>query len=215
MSKEKTITILGVDNKVVGTTYPKRAEGLVKKGRAKWIDDLTIQMLDEEKITLSDSGIHLKSSSGSSVDIDDTGIHTNGSNSSVDINEEKVFSNSVVNDSRARKFKRISKLIVDFVSIAVIVTYILLGCLTKDALFPNGRNAWMVFWVLVFLIPITEGILRTIRKKKAYYFPIPCIVVFVFLFLGMAYDYWHPYWVMFFAIPLYYILVGIVDEFKN
>lgn len=40
----KSITILDEEGKFVGETYPKRANGLVKKGRAKYVGETTIRM---------------------------------------------------------------------------------------------------------------------------------------------------------------------------
>ena len=39
---EKNITVLDMQGNVCGATYPKRARGLVKKGRARFVDEKTI-----------------------------------------------------------------------------------------------------------------------------------------------------------------------------
>ncbi|MDO5396949.1 MAG: hypothetical protein Q4G33_03385 [bacterium] len=41
----KNITVTDENGKILYSTYPKRAKGLVKKGRAKWIGDTAISML--------------------------------------------------------------------------------------------------------------------------------------------------------------------------
>ena len=38
----KKITVVDENGITVGSTYPKRASGLVKKGRAHWINDDTV-----------------------------------------------------------------------------------------------------------------------------------------------------------------------------
>lgn len=38
----KNISVIDENEIIQGSTYPKRAAGLVKKGRARWIDDETI-----------------------------------------------------------------------------------------------------------------------------------------------------------------------------
>lgn len=43
---EKNVTIIDHEGNVIGSTYPKRARGLVKKGRAEPVDDFTIMMPD-------------------------------------------------------------------------------------------------------------------------------------------------------------------------
>ncbi len=46
MKKKKPITVLDAEQKKIGTTYSHRAQGLVMKGRARFIDENTI-ILDE------------------------------------------------------------------------------------------------------------------------------------------------------------------------
>lgn len=41
---EKNITVTDVNGKIIGSTYPKRAKGLVKNGRAEFADDQTIRL---------------------------------------------------------------------------------------------------------------------------------------------------------------------------
>ena len=38
----KNITVVDEENNILESTYPKRAKGLVKNNRARWIDDATI-----------------------------------------------------------------------------------------------------------------------------------------------------------------------------
>jgi len=239
MSEEKTIKILGVDNSVLGMTYPKRAEGLVKKGRAKWIDDTTIQMLeiedDGDRISFKNGGIHVKSKDGSTVDIDSTGVHVKDEKDEVHVTEDGVEvmdANEKDDDSvtinvdgktikkhdeawrKNKRMKKISGLVVSFVTIAVIPTYILLGCY-KVGQFPSGINPWGFWWILFLLIPLSGGIMDTIRKKNAFFFPITFVALITFFILGLGFGLWHPYWVVFFAIPLYYVIVGIIHQLRN
>lgn len=40
--------------------------------------------------------------------------------------------------------------------------------------------------------------------KKLLVFPFPIIIVFVYLALSMAFNLWHPFWMIFLTIPMYY-----------
>lgn len=40
----KNITVVDEDNNILESTYPKRAKGLVKKGRAEWVSDNLIRL---------------------------------------------------------------------------------------------------------------------------------------------------------------------------
>ena len=52
---EKNVTIIDQEGNVIGSTYPKRARGLVKKGRAEPVDDFTIMMPDAQVPTVVDN----------------------------------------------------------------------------------------------------------------------------------------------------------------
>ena len=52
---EKNVTIIDHDGNVIGSTYPKRAQGLVKKGRAEPVDDFTIMMPDAHVPTVDNN----------------------------------------------------------------------------------------------------------------------------------------------------------------
>ncbi|MGN0181722.1 MAG: hypothetical protein ACI4DP_04830 [Candidatus Ornithomonoglobus sp.] len=44
----KNITVIDENGNIVGSTYPKRADGLVKKGRARWISDTAVCLRADE-----------------------------------------------------------------------------------------------------------------------------------------------------------------------
>ncbi|MBR4256671.1 MAG: hypothetical protein IKQ18_05855, partial [Clostridia bacterium] len=39
---EKNVTVIYEEGKIIGVTYPKRAKGLIKKGRARLVDENTV-----------------------------------------------------------------------------------------------------------------------------------------------------------------------------
>ncbi len=43
---EQSVTVYDKDGKIVGETYPKRAKGLVKKGRAVYVGEDAIRLCD-------------------------------------------------------------------------------------------------------------------------------------------------------------------------
>ena len=61
---EKNVTIIDETGKKIGSTYPKRAEGLVKKGRAEYVSDFCIRMPNahvpavvDKEITMEDKNM--------------------------------------------------------------------------------------------------------------------------------------------------------------
>lgn len=45
----KNITVTDENNNILESTYPKRAKGLVKKGRAEWVNDSVIRLCAQGK----------------------------------------------------------------------------------------------------------------------------------------------------------------------
>ncbi len=45
----KNITVIDENGNIIGSTYPKRADGLVKKGRARWISENAVCLRADKK----------------------------------------------------------------------------------------------------------------------------------------------------------------------
>lgn len=45
----KNITVVDENNNILESTYPKRAKGLIKKGRAEWVSDDVIRLCAQSK----------------------------------------------------------------------------------------------------------------------------------------------------------------------
>ena len=43
-------------------------------------------------------------------------------------------------------------------------------------------------------------------------FPFPLIVVIAYIAIGILFDLWHPTWLLFLLIPLYYSLIPLVKD---
>lgn len=85
----------------------------------------------------------------------------------------------------------------------VIIAYVIIGLVT---------NIWHPTWLMVFLIPIFFPILHWYNRQRTARtffrkFPYPVLVSGVFLLLGFQLGLWHPAWVLFLTIPLYYTVV--------
>ena len=98
----------------------------------------------------------------------------------------------------------------------VVISYLLIGFLS-----PYG---WGCYWVLFLLIPILSSLFDAIATKRMSPFYYPVLVVFIYCFLSLRFDrveynlfgntfvgFWHPLWVLFITIPLYYVIAGGVD----
>jgi len=73
-------------------------------------------------------------------------------------------------------------------------------------------NMWHPTWLLFLTIPIYYMLVEMYRAKsfrqKANVFPYPIICVLFYLTLGFDYNLWHPMWMIFLTIPIYYTIVN-------
>lgn len=53
------------------------------------------------------------------------------------------------------------------------------------------------------------------NKSRAASFPYPIIAVITFLSLGFFWDLWHPGWLVFLTIPVYYYTVNLIESINN
>ena len=51
---KQTVRIYSADGEMIGTTYPKRARGLVRKGRAQFVNDCDIRLIVSDVTTFTE-----------------------------------------------------------------------------------------------------------------------------------------------------------------
>ncbi len=74
-------------------------------------------------------------------------------------------------------------------------------------------DGWEISWTLWVLMPAVMSIFQAIAYKQLTQFVWPCLVTFIYLFIGMKYGLWHPYWFLFITIPIYYIIADPIDKY--
>ncbi|HML45764.1 MAG TPA: helix-turn-helix transcriptional regulator [Clostridia bacterium] len=86
--------------------------------------------------------------------------------------------------------------------VVVVIAYFLLG-ITLDWWHP----AWLLFLTipLYYTTPDFSRAPDRIKALKAY--PYPVLVTLVYLCVGIFFGWWHPGWLLFLTIPLYYIFL--------
>lgn len=94
--------------------------------------------------------------------------------------------------------------------IIIAIIYAALGYLTK---------MWHPLWLVFLTIPIYyhfAGACFT-RTKKTFLlaFPIPEIIVLIYLMLGFLAQAWSPSWILFLIIPVYYWVVSMMKVKKD
>ncbi len=142
----------------------------------------------KDKVDISFSGIHVETKNGESVHIGGQGIEVDG------IDGGHIF-------------KRNPSCLHAVLPISVITAYLIIG-FTFD-------KGWALGWLLIFLIPIIESFIAAVKTKNPSAFAYPVLVAAVYLTVGMFMSIWHPTWIMFLTIPVYYIIADSLRQKRN
>lgn len=162
-----------------------------------------------DSVHITDDGIHLKSE-------DDGDVFIKGKKVTV------IKKDGTVEHKRwTFKSKNLASEIL-FTSLPILVTlvYLVLGFTTE--------YGWGVYWVLYLLIPVVPSFFEAIRKRRFCTFAYPVFVTMIYLFLGLRFKnftytignheftgFFHPMWILFLTIPVYYVIFGIVDKYNG
>lgn len=99
--------------------------------------------------------------------------------------------------------------------LVIVITYIFIGVLS---------HVWHPTWLIFLLIPAYYEIVAKLDDKKkdessAYEIlkaiPITSIVIIVYLAIGFILRLWHPTWLLFLLIPLYYSIIPLFKSDKK
>ena len=112
-------------------------------------------------------------------------------------------------DKDGNELKRSNKPVFLTITDAIILLLTLVGYLVWSLVF----EAWEVSWTVWVLMPAVMSLFEAIYKKQITKFIYPCLVTFVYCFLGMQFDLWHPFWFLFVTIPFFYIIGDIFDKY--
>lgn len=146
---------------------------------------------DGNEVNFGSDGIHIKDEDGSEVHVSTKGVQIK------DANGEHKHVNVIVKDKK----QRINALVSLITTFGVVIAYILLGAI---------GGLWAQAWTLFLLIPIVPTLCEAIIYKNANIFAYPIFLAFIYLTLcawvlpSFDLTMWHPLWVMFLTIPVYY-----------
>jgi len=157
-------------------------------------DDIGINIDDgDDKVHIGLRGIHIIEKNGAEVHIGARGGHIITEADDDDDDDDD-------NDGRPNYFGWLSAA----TPILCTIAYLILGFAT-----PNG---WAWGWILYFLVPVVPSLISAIRRRRPSNFAYPVFVSGLYLVAGMCYGRWHPEWVMFLTIPVYYIIAEAIES---
>lgn len=149
--------------------------------------------------TKEKEGIHIVDDEGNKVEIDNNHIHCYNKDGK---EMKKIFPD---------RFSVVISAVEGGLFVLSIVAYILLGTLC---------GYWSNAWITMLIPGIICSIVRAIYRKNAAKVNMVFIAIYVYFFVCMAYpgletNLWHPTWLVFLSIPLYYTLVGVIHKITN
>ena len=91
--------------------------------------------------------------------------------------------------------------------VLVLIAYLCIGVF---------RDVWHPTWLLFLTIPVYYIMVAMNRAKsfraKVNIFPYPILCTIFYLALGFDYNIWHPTWLMFLTIPMYYMFANSIKS---
>lgn len=101
--------------------------------------------------------------------------------------------------------------------LVAVIAYLIVGFLWKGN---GGALGWASMWVLLLLPGIVTTLIAAIEARKPSHFQISLFVIAVYCAMGIiGNDYgvnlWHPYWAIFFLIPIYHGFAGSIEAYRR
>ena len=119
--------------------------------------------------------------------------------------EEKGY--AALSEEEKERYKKISTFDHIFTSVMYVVAVIIY--FTISFIY---EGQWQRLWV-IFLVPVfLSSIISCIKKRRVTPFAFPVFVAFIYLGIGVYFSLWHPTWIMFISIPIFYTLGGTIDS---
>lgn len=162
----------------------------------------------KEKVHIGLDGIHVIDEDGTEVRIDTHGIFVNDikKGEEVRVGEKGIHINN----------KDVSRHSIDGIISGVTFALATFLYITFGLIFPS---TWAYGWILFLLVPLAGTLPDSIRKKSFTTFAYPILVILIYFFLcmmlpslGVIPAMWHPLWVIFLTIPVYYAVFGPIDD---
>ena len=138
--------------------------------------------------------------------VDDEGNEVHVKDGSVYLKDEDGTVVKVDKDMAKNKVDTVEVIFSCIVTALVVLAYLLLGFF---------MNLWDKAWVLFFLIIIIPSIYTAIKKRNPNKFSFTILVVMTYLTICCwiyNFSMWHPLWVMFFAIPIYHLIMKLIKK---
>jgi len=116
---------------------------------------------------------------------------------------------TVDSEAETKEHPSLSQILHSVTALIVTVAYVVLGV---------TLGWWGRTWMFFILVPFPGSIVEAIQARRLSKVNIAVLATFAYLFLGMNLPDgrgWHPYWVIFLAIPLFYSIVRPIEKYRE
>ncbi|MDE6722607.1 MAG: helix-turn-helix domain-containing protein [Eubacterium sp.] len=149
----------------------------------------------KDKVHIGWDGIHVESKEGDNVHVSGNGVH-------VETKDGHIYNKPTPPFYSPKPEK--NPWLHALLPIAVVFLYLFFGFFT--------RHGWAIGWIMFLFIPIIETAITAIKTKNPARFCYPVFVTAMYLSGGMILHIWHPTWILFITIPMYYIICDAYNK---
>ena len=94
-----------------------------------------------------------------------------------------------------------------------LAAYLAMGFAWKNP----GNIGWAAGWIVFLVPPFISSVLTAIEDRKMTRVAVPLLIVGIYCGMGIignfyGINYWHPWWALFFLIPIYYSIFGVFER---
>ena len=153
--------------------------------------------VEERRTAKAGAGVNLTDDEGESVHIGDDGvtiIDKDGERLTVSEAREKY---KKFGGHKSKGWEIAISVTTSVLMLCAVATYLLLG-------FYVPYYGWSTWWIVILFPIVIASILEAIEKRNPNKFALPVLIVAVYIFLGFYFELWHPMWILFLLIPIYY-----------
>ena len=186
------------------------------------IDDIVMenkQSEEDKEEEEKNNEIKINGDDNSEIKVTSNGVFIKSGNSTITVNGSSLEDldkldelDKLDQDAEVKaspKFKLINAIVSSSAFLIALTVYLILGFLLND------NRGWAIGWPIFLIAAVIPSIFEAVLKKKFCAFLFPLLITAIYCFLGMYLGYWHPYWVLFLSIPVYYIVMDPVDKYLH
>lgn len=162
-------------------------------------EDTKEELSHKKEFKFEKGGIHIIDEN-SEVHVGTHEVHIIDGKSEINVDKDAIKEYT----KNHKKFLAIYGIVNGVLAALITVTYILLGVYVE--------GGWEIGWNLYFLLPIVSSLISAIKDKKLCNFAFPVLVTNIYLLVGLLAGIWHPTWVLFILIPVFYSIAGVIDK---